>query len=98
MTSVPAGAARSAEGLLHLVQTACARVVGVQPGELVPSTRFARDLGVDSLMLVEIVETVEDRLSQLHGPGHRIRDEELDGFRTVGDLVEHVILLTRARG
>jgi acyl carrier protein len=48
------------------------------------------DLGVDSLALVAFAEVVEERLS-LDEPGRRLGDDELEGMRTVGDAVDHLV-------
>jgi acyl carrier protein len=48
------------------------------------------DLGVDSLALVAFAEEVEERL-MLDDPSRRLRDDELEGFRTVGDAVDHLV-------
>ena len=48
------------------------------------------DLGVDSLALVAFAEVVEERL-MLDDPSRRLRDDELEAFRTVGDAVDHLL-------
>jgi acyl carrier protein len=50
--------------------------------ELNAGTDFRRDLGYDSLDEVEIVMMVEDEF------GIEINDDDAEGFRTVGELLE----------
>ncbi len=87
-----------ADDLLAILQQACALVLGVDPSSVTCSSRFAEDLGADSLALVEIVEIVEARLAVLHGPGLRIEDEQLDGLRTVDEAVGLAAELLERRG
>lgn len=54
------------------------------PGEITPDSRLVEDLGADSLDSVELVMVLEDEL------GIEIDDSELDGVKTVGQLVEIV--------
>lgn len=54
------------------------------PGEITPDSRLVEDLGADSLDSVELVMALEDEL------GIEIYDSELDGVKTVGQLVEIV--------
>ena len=52
------------------------------PVELRDDLMLQGDLNVDSAMLVDIVLDIEERYSI------RVRDEEIDRLRTVGDLVK----------
>jgi acyl carrier protein len=79
--------APSREAVLEVVRSAVATVLEVDPAGVGLATRFAEDLGADSLALVEIVEIVEEELSG-SAPGFHVADEELDGLRTVGEAVD----------
>nr|WSZ96837.1 acyl carrier protein [Streptomyces sp. NBC_00857] len=58
-----------------------ARLTG-KPGEAcaAPDAHLERDLGIDSLLLLELVETLQDRL------GITVPDEVTARIRTVADL------------
>jgi acyl carrier protein len=62
-------------------------VAGIDRAEIIPETSFA-DLGIDSLMMVEVIVAAEDRFGLL------IDDDEWSRFKTVRDAtryVEHAI-------
>jgi acyl carrier protein len=59
------------------------RVLDCDPSDVVPAARL-RDLGADSLAMVEIGEGVHQRL------GRRVPDDRLDAVRTVQDLRDAV--------
>jgi acyl carrier protein len=64
-------------------------VSGNDPGlDVAADTSLQEELGIDSLSLVELAEEIEERY------GVRVPDEDLDGLRTFGDLVDY--LRTRA--
>ena len=51
---------------------------------------FADDLGADSLALIELVEALEEELSE-RSVGFRIDDDDLEDLRTVRDAVDYVV-------
>ena len=53
-------------------------------------TAFADDLGADSLALIELVEALEEELSE-RSVGFRIDDDDLEDLRTVRDAVDYVV-------
>jgi len=55
----------------------------VHRAEVTPDRPFA-DLGIDSLMMVDIVVAAEDRF------GLMISDDEWTRFRTVGELADYI--------
>jgi len=61
-----------------------ADVAGVDPADVTPGARFDRDLGIDSLTLVEVVVAAEDRF------GLVIADDDWSRFVTAGDVVAYV--------
>jgi acyl carrier protein len=73
-----------------VVRRAVATVLAVDPAEVAAVSRLREDLRADSLALAEVVEVVESLLSSSGVPGARVEDEEIDGLRTAGDLVELV--------
>jgi acyl carrier protein len=58
-------------------------VAGVSRADITPGTPFA-DLGIDSLMMVEVVVATEDRFGLL------INDDDWPRFKTVLDAVGYV--------
>jgi acyl carrier protein len=58
-------------------------VAGVSRAEITPETPFA-DLGIDSLMMMEVVVAAEDRFGLL------INDEDWPRFKTVLDAARYI--------
>ncbi len=54
------------------------------------SSSFVEDLGADSLALIELVEGIEEELSE-RGQDFRIEDEDLEDLKTVRDAVDYVV-------
>ena len=51
---------------------------------------FADDLDADSLALIELVEALEEELSE-RSAGFRIEDDDLEDLKTVRDAVDYVV-------
>jgi acyl carrier protein len=60
-----------------------ASVGGADPAHITPETPFA-DLGIDSLMMVEVVVAAEDRFGLL------INDDDWPRFKTVLDAAQYI--------
>jgi len=67
-----------------LVRITIASIITDIRGELTPSSRFRKDLGADSLDLVELIMAFEELA------GTVISDEEAMSIETVGDAVRLV--------
>ena len=52
--------------------------------------RSADDLDADSLALIELVEALEEELSE-RSAGFRIEDDDLEDLKTVRDAVDYVV-------
>ncbi len=65
------------------VKSIIAEQLGVKPEELKPETSL-RDLGADSLDLVELTMAIEEEF------GIEIPDEDAEKITTVGDAVKYV--------
>ncbi|MDI1353270.1 MAG: acyl carrier protein [bacterium] len=59
-------------------------LVGVEEGEILLESGFVNDLGVDSLLLSELIMNFEDTF------GLSVSDEEAMGLRTVGEVVDFI--------
>ena len=68
------------KGLAEIVE----EVAGVDAAEVTADKSFADDLDIDSLSMVEIAVTVEDKF------GIKIPDDELAKLKTVGDALAYV--------
>jgi acyl carrier protein len=74
--------------IVECFRAAALEILGKTFGEVADATPF-EDLGLNSIDVVEIVTTLEDRLSL------RFADDELERLRTVGELVD---LVAQKRG
>jgi acyl carrier protein len=59
-------------------------VTGVDQADITPATSLRGDLGLDSLLMVEVVVAAEDRFGLL------IDDDDWPRFRTVLDAVRYI--------
>lgn len=69
--------------ILSDVAATLAAIGGVDPVEVTPEKSFS-DLDIDSMTLVEIVVSLEDRFGLL------IDDTDWSQFRTVGDVLAYL--------
>ncbi len=71
--------------ILEKVKELIAEQLGVDDlDSITPTTSLMNDLEADSLDAVEIVMAIEDDF------GIEIPDEEAEGFKNIGDIVEYV--------
>ena len=73
------------EEVLEHVKSILVETLSVDEDKVTPDARFQEDLETDSLDLVELVMTMEDKF------GIKISDEEAAGIKTVGDAVDFVM-------
>ncbi|SPE54791.1 Acyl carrier protein (modular protein) [Verrucomicrobia bacterium] len=66
--------------------------LGVQEPQLTPDARLQEDLGADSLDIVEIIMTVDERFDI------SVPDEVAERVSTVGDLFDTLAQLLEKRG
>ena len=64
--------------------------LSVKPDDISADASFVDDLGADSLALIELVEALEEELSE-RSSGFRIDDDDLEDLRTVRDAVDYVV-------
>ena len=58
--------------------------LGADASEMSMETNIARDLGADSLDVVELLMAINDEF------GVEIPDEEIENLKTIGDVVEYI--------
>jgi len=73
------------EEVFEHVRTILVETLSVDEDKVTMEARFQEDLETDSLDLVELVMTMEERF------GIKIGDEEAAGIKTVGDAVDFVM-------
>ena len=73
------------EEVLEQVKSILVETLSVDEDKVTPEARFQEDLETDSLDLVELVMTMEDKF------GIKISDEAAAGIKTVGDAVDFVM-------
>ncbi len=58
--------------------------LGVDVADVTPEKSFVEDLNADSLDLTELIMTLEERT------GLEISEEEAEGLKTVGDVIDFI--------
>ena len=66
------------------LQTIVSNQLGIEKDKVVPSADFTRELGADSLDVVELVMAFEEEF------GSEISDSEAEKILTVGDAVKFI--------
>jgi len=74
--------------ILSIVREQLAEILEKSPDDIAEDVPFT-DLGADSLALIELVEALEENLSQ-YAAGFHIDDEDLEGLLSVRDAVDYV--------
>jgi acyl carrier protein len=75
--------------IFDIVRDRLADILEIDPATISEGQSFVDDLGADSLALIELVEALEEALSERVG-GFRIEDEDLEDLKTVRDAVDYV--------
>ncbi len=78
-----------------LVQEQLADILEIEPSTITEGSSFSEDLDADSLALIELVEALEEELSE-RASGFRIDDEDLEDLKTVRDAVDYVYAKLKA--
>ena len=81
--------------VLRLIRERLVDILEIDEALVTPDARFAEDLGADSLALIELVEALEEELSE-RTVGFRIDDEDLEDLKTVRDAVDYVEVKLKA--
>jgi acyl carrier protein len=77
-------------GIVALVCDRLADILEVEPSSINEGDSFRDDLDADSLALIELVEAIEEELSE-RAVGFRIDDDDLEDLKTVRDAVDYVV-------
>jgi acyl carrier protein len=75
--------------ILTMVKNQLGEILEIDPESVNESDSYVDDLNADSLALIELVEALEDELSE-KAPGFRIEDEDLEDLMTVRDSVDYI--------
>ncbi len=75
--------------VFELIRDRLADILEIDPGSIAEGSSFADDLDADSLALIELVEALEEELSE-RAPDFRIDDEDLEDLKSVRDAVDYV--------
>lgn len=76
--------------VFELIRNQLADILELEPSQVAESSSFVDDLGADSLALIELVEALEEELSD-RTVGFRIEDEDLEDLKTVRDAIDYVM-------
>jgi acyl carrier protein len=74
------------------VRAVIAKKLNIDPSKIVPGTRLAEDLGVDSFGAVELMFELEEAF------GLKIADSEIENIRTVKDVVDYLAAWLAGKG
>jgi acyl carrier protein len=75
--------------VFELVRDRLADILEIEPASISEGQSFVDDLEADSLALIELVEALEEELSE-RTVGFHIEDEDLQDMKTVRDAVDYV--------
>jgi acyl carrier protein len=75
--------------VFEIVRGNLADILEIEAATISEGQSFADDLSADSLALIELVEALEEELSE-RSVGFRIEDEDLVDLKTVRDAVDYV--------
>ena len=76
--------------VFELIRDRLADILEIDASGITEGQSFADDLEADSLALIELVEALEEELSE-RAVGFRIDDEDLEDLKTVRDAVDYVV-------
>lgn len=79
----------SRDEIFEIVRDHLADILEIDPSTISEGQSFVDDLEADSLALIELVESIEEELSE-RTFGFRIEDEALEDLKTVRDAVDYV--------
>ena len=78
------------ESVFDIIRDQLSDILEIDPSRITESSSFVEDLEADSLALIELVEGLEEELSERTG-GFRIEVEDLEDLKTVRDAIDYVM-------
>ncbi len=75
--------------IFEIVRDRLADILEIEPSTITEGQSFVDDLDADSLALIELVEALEEQLSDRIAD-FRIDDEDLEDLKTVRDAIDYV--------
>ena len=63
--------------------------LGVEPEQVIPAANLTKDLGADSIEMVELVMSIEDEFSDI-SCSLQIPDEDMEKMVTIQDTVDYL--------
>lgn len=78
------------DGVYALIRERLAAILEIDEGRITLDARFADDLDVDSLALIELVEELEEELGE-RTVGFQVDDEDLAELRTVREARDYIV-------
>jgi acyl carrier protein len=94
---MPADTPIERDEVFAIVRDRLADILEIDPSVISEGQSFVDDLDADSLALIELVEALEEELSE-RAAGFRIDDEDLADLKTVRDAVDYVVERARQGG
>ena len=76
--------------IFEIIRDSLADILEIEPSSIREGQSFIDDLDADSLALIELVEALEEALSD-RTVGFRIEDEDMEDLKTVRDAVDYVL-------
>ncbi|WRB96710.1 acyl carrier protein [Helicobacter pylori] len=70
--------------LFETIQAVIAEQLNIDASQVTPEAKFVKDLGVDSLDIVELIMALEERF------GIEISDEQAEKIVNVGDVMRYI--------
>ncbi len=80
----------SRQAVFTLIRERLADILEIEPSAISEGASFTDDLDADSLALIELVEAIEEEMTE-RSAGFRIEDEDLEDLKTVRDAVDYVV-------
>ena len=78
------------ESVFDLIRDQLSDILEIDPSRITASSSFVEDLEAASLALIELVEGLEEELSE-RTVGFRIEDEDLEDLKTIRDAIDYVM-------
>ena len=78
------------DGVFGIIRDQLSDILEIEPDRVTESSSFVEDLEAASLALIELVEGLEEELSE-RTVGFRIEDEDLEDLKTVRDAIDYVM-------